>query len=141
VLQLHDGNADMGDLGEQFLDCFEHAMDDAELPVDPAFRAALRAYMRWAVDDVLDYSPENTIVPVGAPTPRWGWDGLFVPRDRPRRNNPSGDQRHRQGMALGRGRCITGLVMSKAASAVPQISTRMRTGRTIGTKRLRPPLS
>jgi hemoglobin len=49
VLQLHAGNGEMGDLGERFLNCFVLALDDAELPADPGFRAALGAYMRWAV--------------------------------------------------------------------------------------------
>jgi hemoglobin len=76
VLRLHAGNGDMGDLGERFLRCFDRAADDAELPVDPSFRAALRAYMRWAVDDVLSYSAEDAVVAPGAVMPRWGWDGL-----------------------------------------------------------------
>ena len=75
VLQMHAGNGDMGDLGERFLACFDQAMDDAGLPADEAFRAALHAYMRWAVDDVLAYSPAGTVVGPGAPMPRWGWDG------------------------------------------------------------------
>jgi hemoglobin len=78
VLQMHAGNGDMGDLGERFLRCFEGAMDDAGLPSDPRFRGALRAYMRWAVDDVLSYSPEDTVVAPGAAMPRWGWDGLVA---------------------------------------------------------------
>lgn len=75
VLQMHAGNGDMGDLGERFLSCFELAVDDAALPADPAFRAALHAYMRWAVDDVLTYSPRDTVVAAGAAMPRWSWDG------------------------------------------------------------------
>jgi len=51
VLAMHAGNGDMGDLGERFRDCFVHALDDAGLPTDPAFREAMRAYMRWAVDN------------------------------------------------------------------------------------------
>ncbi|GAB2992044.1 hypothetical protein GCM10023080_067360 [Streptomyces pseudoechinosporeus] len=66
----------MGDLGERFVSRFERALDDAVLPTDPAFRAALRAYMRWAVDDVLSYSAEDAVVASGADMPRWGWDGL-----------------------------------------------------------------
>jgi hemoglobin len=76
VLHMHAGNGDMGDLGERFLRCFDGAIDDAELPADPDFRAVLRAYMRWAVDEVLSYSAEDAIVAPGAPMPRWGWDGL-----------------------------------------------------------------
>jgi hemoglobin len=76
VLQMHAGNGDMSDLGERFLRCFDLAADDAGLPADPDFRAALHDYMRWAVDDVLTYSPEGTVVAAGAAMPRWGWDGL-----------------------------------------------------------------
>lgn len=76
VLQMHAGNGDMTDLGRRFVDCFVGAMDDAGLPADPEFRAAMRAYMEWAVADVLVWSPEDSIVPAGAPMPRWSWDGL-----------------------------------------------------------------
>ena len=76
VLTMHAGNGDMGDLGERFLDCFVHALDDAELPEDPAFRGAMSAYMRWAVDNVLSYSAVDAVVPVGLDMPRWGWDGV-----------------------------------------------------------------
>ena len=76
ILRLHAGNGDMGDLGERFVRCFDLAADDAELPADPAFRAALHAYMTWAVGDVLAYSDEDAVVAPGAAMPRWGWDGL-----------------------------------------------------------------
>jgi hemoglobin len=76
VLRLHAGNGDMGDLGERFLECFVRAMDDADLPDEPEFRAAMRAYMRWAVDNVLSYAPVDAVVPAGVAMPGWGWDGL-----------------------------------------------------------------
>jgi hemoglobin len=76
VQHLHAGNGDMTDLGRRFVDCFVAAADDAGLPADPAFRAALRAYMVWAVDDVLAYSAEGSVVPSGLSMPRWSWDGL-----------------------------------------------------------------
>ena len=43
---------------------------------DPECRAALRAYMEWAVADVLVYSPTDAVVPSGLPMPRWSWEGL-----------------------------------------------------------------
>ncbi len=43
---------------------------------DPAFRASLRAYMEWAVAEVLSYSPKDAEVAPALPTPHWGWDGL-----------------------------------------------------------------
>jgi hemoglobin len=76
VLGLHAGNGDMGDLGERFLSCFVLALDDAGLPADAEFRATMREYMRWAVDNVLSYSPVEAVVPERLPMPRWGWDGL-----------------------------------------------------------------
>jgi hemoglobin len=76
VLQMHSGNGDMSDLGERFLRCFDLAAGDAGLPADPEFRAALHDYMRWAVDDVLAYSPADAVVPSGSAMPRWDWDGL-----------------------------------------------------------------
>jgi hemoglobin len=76
VLHIHAGHGDMSDLGERFVRCFAQAADDAGLPSDGEFRAALDAYMRWAVDDVLAYSRKDAVVPAAARMPRWGWDGL-----------------------------------------------------------------
>ena len=59
-----------------FVTLLSRAADDAGLPADPEFRAALHDYMRWAVDDVLAYSPQGAVVPGAAAMPRWGWDGL-----------------------------------------------------------------
>jgi hemoglobin len=76
LLEMHAGNGDMTDLGRRFVTCFVLSADDARLPDDPEFRAALRAYMEWAVQDVLAFSPVGSIVPPGAHVPRWSWDGL-----------------------------------------------------------------
>ncbi len=74
--QMHSGNGDMSDLGARFVDCFVHAIADAGLPDDPEFRSAMRAYMQWAVDDVLVYSPVGATVPAALAMPRWSWGGL-----------------------------------------------------------------
>jgi hemoglobin len=79
VLRMHAGNGDMTDLGRRFVECFARAADDAELPADPEFRAALDAYMRWAVDDVLRFSPVGSAVAPGVSMPHWSWDGLQAP--------------------------------------------------------------
>jgi len=76
VLQMHAGNGEMGDLGARFVACFVAAADDAGLPADPEFRGALRAYMEWAVAEVLTYSPVDATVAPGLAMPRWSWDGL-----------------------------------------------------------------
>jgi hemoglobin len=76
VLYLHSDTGAMDDLGRRFVDCFVRAADDAGLPADPDFRAALRAYMEWAVAEILTYSPHGSKVPSGLPMPHWSWDGL-----------------------------------------------------------------
>ena len=79
MLQLHAGNGDMTDLGRRFVACFVAAADDAGLPEDPEFRAALRDYMTWAVDEVLVYAPRGSNAPAGVVMPHWDWDGLVTP--------------------------------------------------------------
>ncbi len=79
LLHLHAGNGDMHDLGRRFTDCFVRAADDAGLPADPEFRAALRSYMEWAVARFIAYPSAEDQVPAGLPIPHWSWDGLQDP--------------------------------------------------------------
>ena len=76
VLRMHAGNGDMSDLGRRFVECFVRAADDAGLPADPEFRAALRSYMEWAVAEVLTYRGPADEVPAGLAMPHWSWNGL-----------------------------------------------------------------
>ncbi|MET0134744.1 MAG: group II truncated hemoglobin [Kibdelosporangium sp.] len=76
VLSLHAGNGDISDLGRRFVECFVRAADDAGLPDDPDFRAALRSYMEWAVHEVLRYPDRDAVVPANLSLPKWSWDGL-----------------------------------------------------------------
>src|SRR5947209_7649782 len=68
-------------LESTFSERFVQAADDAGLPDDPEFPAGLRAYMEWAVNEVLYYSPAGATVPSSLPVPRWGWNGLEKPAD------------------------------------------------------------
>ena len=70
----------MRDPGQRFVRCFDAAAEDAGRPNDRALRAALHAYMCWAVGDVLAHSAEGSVLAPGAAMPRWGWDGLQAPR-------------------------------------------------------------
>jgi hemoglobin len=76
LVHMHAGNGDMSDLGRRFVDCFVAAADDAGLPEDLGFRAALRAYMEWAVADVALSHPHDTDIPADLAIPRWSWTGL-----------------------------------------------------------------
>lgn len=76
MLGLHAHNGMGDDLGARFVQCFVDSFDEAGIPDDAELRAAMRAYMEWAVTDVLAYSPKDAVVPQDAPMPRWSWDGL-----------------------------------------------------------------
>lgn len=75
MLRMHAGNGDLSDLGRRFVDCFVAAADDAALPELPEFRAALRAYMEWAVAEVLTHPASAATVPKGLSMPHWSWAG------------------------------------------------------------------
>jgi hemoglobin len=76
MLGIHAGQGADEDLGARFVACFAQAADDAGLPDDLDFRAALRAYMEWAVGEVLSISPPGEQAPADLPVPHWGWNGL-----------------------------------------------------------------
>jgi hemoglobin len=75
MLHIHASNGAEADLGERFVACFVAAADDAGLPDDPELRGCLRAYMEWAVGEVMTYAPYGSVVPADLAVPRWGWDG------------------------------------------------------------------
>jgi hemoglobin len=76
LVLMHAGNGDMSDLGTRFASCFMLAADDAGWPADPEFRAAIRAYIDWAVSAVALSHPNDTEVPARLPLPHWSWTGL-----------------------------------------------------------------
>ena len=43
---------------------------------DPEFRAAITAYINWAVDTVALSHPDDADIPASLPLPHWSWDGL-----------------------------------------------------------------
>ena len=75
MLGIHAGQGSGDDYGPRFVACFMQAADDAGLPADPEFRAALRAYMEAAVAEVLSYAPAGSRVPAGLGVTRWSWNG------------------------------------------------------------------
>jgi hemoglobin len=79
VIAMHSGEGDLSALNRIFVECFVRAMDDAGLPADPAFRAAMRSYMEWAVQDFSRYPDDPADVPPDLRVPRWDWDGLVAP--------------------------------------------------------------
>jgi hemoglobin len=75
MLEIHARQGAGADFGPRFVACFMQAADDVHLPDDPDFRAAIRSYMEWAVQEVDAYAPSDSRVPADLPMPHWSWNG------------------------------------------------------------------
>jgi hemoglobin len=67
---------DLGITAEQrfrFASLMSLAADDAGLPDDPEFRAALVGYLEWGSRLAMHNSQPGADVPQQAPVPHWGW--------------------------------------------------------------------
>lgn len=78
MLGIHAGQGMAADFPQRFTACFVQGIDDAGLPADKKFRAALRSYMEWASRVVDSYSPPGARVPGSLPVPKWDWNGLVT---------------------------------------------------------------
>ncbi|MDX6564307.1 MAG: hemoglobin [Gaiellales bacterium] len=57
----------------RFVTLLSQAADDAGLPADPEFRAAIMGYAEWGSRLALHNSQPGADVFPQAPVPRWGW--------------------------------------------------------------------
>lgn len=57
----------------RFASLMSLAADDAGLPDDPEFRAALVGYLEWGTRLAMHNSQANAEVAEHAPVPKWGW--------------------------------------------------------------------
>ena len=57
----------------RFVSLMSLAADDAQLPADPEFRAALVGYLEWGTRIAMHNSRDDAEVVEHAPVPRWGW--------------------------------------------------------------------
>ena len=57
----------------RFVTLMSRAADDADLPSDPEFRAALVGYLEWGTRLAMHNSQPGARVVEHAPVPRWGW--------------------------------------------------------------------
>ncbi|HZZ95601.1 MAG TPA: hypothetical protein VFE19_01195 [Jatrophihabitantaceae bacterium] len=64
----------------RFASLMSLAADDAQLPADPEFRAALIGYLEWGTRLAMENSQPGAAVVEHAPFPRWGW-GVAPPYD------------------------------------------------------------
>jgi hemoglobin len=73
MLAHHRGLAITGEQRLRFVELMSRAADDAALPADPEFRAALVGYLEWGTRLALHNSQPGAETVQHAPVPRWGW--------------------------------------------------------------------
>ena len=67
----------------RFVTLLSRAADEAALPDDPEFRAAIMGYAEWGTRLAVHNSQRGAAVVEHAPVPRWGWGVAppFSPED------------------------------------------------------------
>jgi hemoglobin len=73
MLSHHRNLAITGEQRFRFASLMSRAADDAELPSDPEFRAALVGYLEWGTRLAVHNSRPGAAVAGHAPVPHWGW--------------------------------------------------------------------
>ena len=73
MLAKHRGLAITPEQRFRFASLMSLAADDAGLPDDPEFRAALVGYLEWGTRLAMHNSQPGADVAEHAPVPRWGW--------------------------------------------------------------------
>lgn len=78
MLSHHRGLGLTAEQRLRFVTLLSRAADDAQLPSDPEFRAAIMGYAEWGSRLALHNSAPGAEVAEHAPMPRWGW-GMAPP--------------------------------------------------------------
>ena len=73
MVSKHRGLEIKDDQRLRFATLMSVAADDAGLPGDPEFRAALIGYLEWGTRLAMHNSQPGAEVAPQAPVPRWGW--------------------------------------------------------------------
>jgi hemoglobin len=73
MLAHHLNLAITADQRFRFASLMSMAADNAELPADPEFRAALAGYLEWGTRVAMHNSQRGADVVKQAPVPHWGW--------------------------------------------------------------------
>lgn len=73
MLDHHRGLAITPGQRHRFASTMSLAADDAGLPDDPEFRAAIVGYVEWGTRLAMSNSQPRADVVADAPVPRWGW--------------------------------------------------------------------
>jgi hemoglobin len=80
VVRIHSGNGPHEDMDRRAIACFDRALEDVGLTVEP-LRSVLHDYFAWATTTTMSrYHKSADDVPKGLTIPRWSWGGLQRPR-------------------------------------------------------------
>jgi hemoglobin len=76
VVRIHSGNGPHEEMDRRAIACFDQALEDVGLTVDP-LRQVVHDYFDWATTTTMSrYHDCADDVPDGLSIPRWSWDGL-----------------------------------------------------------------
>lgn len=73
MLAHHHNLAITGEQRLRFVTLMSRAADDASMPADPEFRAAIMGYLEWGTRIAVENSQIGAQPMPHAPVPRWGW--------------------------------------------------------------------
>jgi hemoglobin len=73
MVRKHEGLGITPEQRLRFVTLLSRAADDADLPADAEFRAAIIGYAEWGTRLAVHNSQPGAEVPQHAPVPRWGW--------------------------------------------------------------------
>jgi hemoglobin len=73
MLSRHIGLDIDADVRLRFVTLLSRALDAADLPADPEFRAAIMGYAEWGSRLAVENSGPGATPAEHAPVPRWGW--------------------------------------------------------------------
>jgi hemoglobin len=73
MIARHENLAITAEMRLAFVTLLSRAADDAGLPADPEFRAAIMGYAEWGTRIAVHNSQPDAEVVAHAPVPRWGW--------------------------------------------------------------------
>ncbi len=73
MLSKHRGLRISSEQRLRFVTLLSRAADEADLPADPEFRAAVMGYAEWGTRLAMHNSSDAADIAEHAPVPRWGW--------------------------------------------------------------------
>jgi hemoglobin len=78
VVRMHSGNGPHEEMDRRAIACFDQALEDVGLTVEP-LRSVLLDYFTWVTTTSMSrYHKSAGEVPKGLIIPRWSWSGLIV---------------------------------------------------------------